>query len=362
MNFYTLQLSLDFDDLYTAANEHNLTRGEIFSLGSVRRNFPSGKAGLVPGEVKRIMAEEMKDCRKLNSLYSNVFKEVIARCPDVGIDYLGFRLVSTDAIPADDISITLEMALKSQYGFPPESNMPIHPVCEVRDAFISAVGEVNKTYNKIEKKIEKQIAKNEEHPVNIIARGEAFSENEDRVEIGSRLLADYVDRSLREHKVLSSSLLCIGDIELSVAPSKFLTEAMAEDPCPERESYEAFDVYVWTAYEAPNGEVYVKVDGCSVGRRAETIDVQIHKSCFTNKMLNDAKRVNVNYLYQYPGKIVDMEYIRCKPRVTRPHLMSKHEIVCCFGNHRKLHQITGRNRVLPDGSLDRLVRERSALI
>ena len=358
MELHARQYSFDF---YEAANESNCVLESKLTVATVKRDFPKGWSALAPGEVKRIMAGEMKACGQLNSLYSTIFRWVKEQSPELGIDEMGFCLVSTDEIPRDGCSMRLEVVLEPQHCLPFGSEDIRAAVRSVQERFFSAVDATRKIYAELEDLLHKQQSSDEEHPIYIVGPSEKVSEIDDKVEVSSRHIADFIERSLRKHKLLKSSVICMDDTDIPVCPSDSLIEAMNEDPCRERHMQEAIDTYVWTAFVSPNDRVYMVVDGGSVGRRTPTTEIEVLRSCFDGKMRNDAKRVNVNHLHQYQGKVVNLGYFACKVRFTRPNSSPKHSIVAHLGQHRKLHQMRGSNRPIPNSSLDRLVRERNAL-
>ena len=112
VELHARQYSFDF---YEAANESNCVLESKLTVATVKRDFPKGWSALAPGEVKRIMAGEMKACGQLNSLYSTIFRWVKEQSPELGIDEMGFCLVSTDEIPRDGSSMRLEVVLEPQH-------------------------------------------------------------------------------------------------------------------------------------------------------------------------------------------------------------------------------------------------------
>jgi hypothetical protein len=362
MNVHYKQLTFGFDDSVNAANEGAYNLGVTYSIGKLKRHFPSGISALSAAEVKKIMATETAVCGRLNSLYKGVFGEVLHRCTSLGVEYIGLRMIDTESIPIDGCPMTLEMTFSPQGCL---VDQPVHfqMILEsVKSELYDVCAELNDGYSAILSVLDGQESGEERHPINIVVEDDELVWNEDNVRVKSQNIAEYLERSLREKTLATESVLVIDDVALSIEPPAALYQAMADDPVPEREAREVKDVYVRSAFGEANGEYYMKIDGAIVGRAANSVEAQIAPHVFSGAMRNAAGRVNVRYLYQLNEKIVDLAYVRCKRRVTRPHLASKHEIILDIRNFRKMHEMRQCKMFGSTLSLDTIVAERNRLI
>ena len=263
----------------------------------------------------------------------------------------------------DGCPFILEAAFSPQACFKDHAHTLPEVAELVKSYMFEVLSEVSVAYSLIQSMLDEQDKRDELHPIYVLHQNEDFEGLEDFITVKSKNIAAYVEKSLRNKPLILGSAFIVNDFSLSTEPPEKLFQVMADDPVPEREINEENDVYVRSAFGEVNGEYYMKIDGVNVGRTARAVEVQLdqHK-VFTNEMRNAAGRVNVRHLYQLSEKVVDLLYVRCKRRVTRPGLESRHEIVYRVGNVRKIHEIRQSQLNGPVSSLDTIVAERRGLL